>query len=551
MTVQGVTVPLFAALLLLSDCEGVLIESGEEPNGRPLPESCAHPGGTVQGHNAGLTTWRALDGPHRLRDSVSVAELIIEPGAIVCAAAGGKLAARRLTAEGTAARPIIFAAEDPAAPWDGILTWVGSFSHVRLTDATQGMTLGNYGGVHPRVTIENSVFRRIQGAAVHVAGLNILLTLRGSEIDSACLSTCRPFPGTIAAVSVQSRASFELEDFRITNSGAEGLYASYNTIGSLLGGTIEGSAGIGLRMGGEDGRGTRLDSVRPIRITGGASYPARIPLNAAALLLSSREAHDGWRGNARDTVLIQPVDVNDPRSPVNVHPGLVWKVPGGRQWYPQIDSLRLHAGAKLMLGAGTLGARHLLSLGTAEAPVEITVDVTDVPSAVDAQWANRILLESSEQADTARLVHTRLRGVRVESRPAHPARFEDVLIEDGAVALASAGSSVRRVRFQGVHVNAAAALTIAAANVDVSRCDVTASARDGIRVLEAAGVRVHECNISGNAGAGVRNLDAALLDARHNWWGDPRGPGADEVAGAVDVEPVRAEPVETGAPQRN
>jgi hypothetical protein len=91
-----------------------------------------------------------------------------------------------------------------------------------------------------------------------------------------------------------------------------------------------------------------------------------------------------------------------------------------------------------------------------------------------------------------------------------------------------------------------AALTIAAANVKVAMCEITGSARDGVRVDVAAGVRISDCNIEGNAGVGVRNLAAEALDARDVWWGDPQGPHGPEgdgTAGNVVFLPFLTQPV--------
>lgn len=71
----------------------------------------------------------------------------------------------------------------------------------------------------------------------------------------------------------------------------------------------------------------RLNDAAPVRITGGSSYPASVPLQAAEMLLATREAQEGWLGNARDTVL---VTAHASRADeITIHPGLVWLVSGG------------------------------------------------------------------------------------------------------------------------------------------------------------------------------------------------------------------------------
>jgi hypothetical protein len=69
-----------------------------------------------------------------------------------------------------------------------------------------------------------------------------------------------------------------------------------------------------------------------------------------------------------------------------------------------------------------------------------------------------------------------------------------------------------------------------------------------VRVEVSDGVRINDCNIHGNAGVGLRNLAAAPVDARNNWWGDPLGPDGpdgDGIAGNIEFQPFRVQPVET------
>jgi hypothetical protein len=162
--------------------------------------------------------------------------------------------------------------------------------------------------------------------------------------------------------------------------------------------------------------------------------------------------------------------------------------------------------------------------------------------------------------DTSRISHTRLEGVRLHARipfdlqPADVRSFlilEDVLSAGGDIHLAAPGVRLNRVALSGVHLDAAAALTISAPDIAVTRCDVAGTDRVGIIADTARDVRIADCNFHGNSGAGVRNLAADVLDARHNWWGHaagPEGPAGDGVAGNVLFQPFRTQPVDIGAP---
>lgn len=503
----------------------------------PLPTSCNENGGTVHTGSTNLGQWRAQDGPHRLRDTVAVqTTLVIEAGTLVCGGAGAWLTAESLTIEGTADSPVRLTAEDPAAPWGGIQAWDMVVEHAVIEDAQHGLE------AFRTMDVRSSTIRRIQQSGIMVWPSATAVVFE-TVIDSACLAPC-----ITGAVDLAGR-SLRLEDSRILDSGGAGLRAYRNSRLTLLGGSIERSAGLGLDLNTTPGREMTVVEATPTRIEGGATYPASVPAAAMPTLLPTAESYAAWQGNASDTVIVQSSAIAD----MTVHPGLVW-------WFTtpgldlRIGRLTLAPGARVHMDR-TVSVRQLISAGTVAAPVRITSTRSGTP-----QLPTRILLLSLDVPDTSRITHTHLEGVRLHAQvsfdlPREDVRsflsLEDVLSVGGDIHLAAPGARLDRVTLSGAHPDADAPLTISASDIDVTRCEVTGSDRDGIVADTARAVRIADCNIHGNAGVGLRNRDADLLDARHNWWGDaagPDGPAGDGVSDNVLFQPFHTQPVDTGAP---
>ncbi|HUE87622.1 MAG TPA: right-handed parallel beta-helix repeat-containing protein, partial [Vicinamibacterales bacterium] len=323
------------------------------PEERPLPTSCADPGGVV--HEGVFTgaNWKASDGPHHLHGAVTGQTLVIEAGALICGAPGAALGVGMLEAEGTADAPIVFTARDPSQPWAGIKPSTITVTTITLSHATvEHAIIGVQGTSSSEISISHSLIRQTQAQGI-LFGDGGTASLVGSVVDSACLSMCTDARGY--AVVLQNLNGFHLEDNQILNSGGGGVLVLWRASGVLLGGSIEGSAGIGLFLQEDQGggRSVRLTDAAPVRITGGSSYPASVPLQAAEMLLATREAQEGWLGNARDTVL---VTAHASRADeITIHPGLVWLVAGGgpapTNRAAVIGSLELMAGAVLSLRA--------------------------------------------------------------------------------------------------------------------------------------------------------------------------------------------------------
>jgi hypothetical protein len=487
------------------------------------PEMCR--GEPVGLEHGGLiespAVWRAEDGPHLVVGRVQVDMLTIEAGALVCGAPNGEIWLRgtgALTAIGSEASPIIFTAQDSLQPWRGIAAGSVRLSHALVEHALVGV------GQTGSVIIDHSVLRQIQGAAVSVGGMSSHLSLVESTVDSACL-TAEP----CAAVSAVGRgATLHFEESVVRNSGGDGVYVS--TIGSgpasrvtLVGGAIEGSGGIGLVTSGHT---SAHEIVRPVRITGGSSYPVRVHFPLAADHLVTAAAQELWRGNARDTVLAHGAGSADS---VTIRPGLPWSITEGSPGI-SVRRFRLEPGAVLAL-TGWIGVDQLISDGTSDAPVEIEGGILSVLGG---------------EAEESRIVHTRLSGVTLNDASENLV-MRDVMAEAGRIILSGAGARLTRVLLAGGGaVPNTVDLTIAAADIHVSACEVEGGSAVGILVEVAEGVRINDCNIHGTMGVGLRNTAAGPVDARHNWWGDPAGPhGPDGVGVEGDVlfEPWRTEPV--------
>jgi parallel beta-helix repeat protein len=87
----------------------------------------------------------------------------------------------------------------------------------------------------------------------------------------------------------------------------------------------------------------------------------------------------------------------------------------------------------------------------------------------------------------------------------------------------------------------------------IDSCTISGNNRDGVYCAYASSPVIHYCNITNNTGYGVRNIDPGVtVNAEHNWWGDPTGPGGfgpgtgDSVSDYVDFVPWATEPFPWG-----
>jgi hypothetical protein len=325
----------------------------------------------------------------------------------------------------------------------------------------------------------------------------------------------------------------------------------------LLGGRIEGSGGPGLHIYNSGA----VSSFQPIRITGGASYPARLPIDALSRGYGTVAEMDSLIGNARDTLLVSGGTL---ASPVYATAALPWQVrsisvgPGG--------SLRPQPGAHLSFepnaGAVFYGGGRLLARGTQAAPVVLTaqdpalgwsgIQLYDVPSSIS-------------YLTNARVEHVNVYYTAVQTDDDHAVLIDSTVFRRvGRAALLQTGSRISRTRVDttlyaygpAVYLRGNARLesTLIRGSsgdgvltwdsaVQIISCEVRESVGDGIQMNSYA-VAVHDCNLVDNGGQGINNLSGVTADVEDNWWGDAAGPtgaNGDGVYGG-DYTPWRTTP---------
>ena len=118
--------PLVCVSAVCLACSSSSSDNGSADGGAdgPPASTCATPSGPGVQHHDTITadeTWTAADGPHLVTFGIQVdpgATLTIEPCAEVRLQSGYSIVVEgHLVAEGSAARPITFHADDPAHPW--------------------------------------------------------------------------------------------------------------------------------------------------------------------------------------------------------------------------------------------------------------------------------------------------------------------------------------------------------------------------------------------------------------------------------------------------
>jgi len=546
MRMVRVAVISVTAGLFLS-CEGSEFFSG------PLTsESCSTGGRTYSG-NVQSGTWRRGASPHVLVDSVVVdSTLTIEPGSLVCGMPGSTLTVAGLEAVGTEDSPIVFTSDDP----DG---WGGLRGRGLLRNARIERTVF---AVRGPFEIDRSVILRTRSWAVtpwwHGDGQQVIL--RDVVIDSACTA------GGCGAVLVQPFSGATLEDVVIRWSGGDGILAGYEYCGLTIdGGSIEGSAGVGLRMVVlKPFRACGFSLIEPVRITGGAEHPAIVTAGAALHFLRDAETQAALAGNALDELIVTgdhdfgDADLTLTRQlPVSVG----FSCGHFRGALVRLGMITMEPGASLALFSCDFGV-HLRANGTAEEPVTI-------------RGGAARLHTIAGHADTAYLRHVVFRDHIVLRADSAPVILEDITLHDSSFELVAAGSridGIDAVRSNGIrpygfgpgpdpwptlilhsgtslrnaHIEQSLGdgIVVDGDDVSIDGCTITTSAQHGIRVLAGAPV-VRSCNIVANAGDGIHNAGSGQVDAVLNWWGDamgPLGPDGDGVHGNILYDPFLAGP---------
>jgi hypothetical protein len=497
-------------------------------------------------------TWSRANSPHRVNSWILIkgaGVLTLEPGVLVCAGNGGGFFASgggRLVADGLDTARIVLTATDPANGWWGVHLFgspasPSSLRHVRL-EHTDYITAFSTHDSHA-ASIDSTVFRQNeQGLFLWGSGTAI----RRSRVDTVTSSA--------PAVTMGTATTFEKTVIR--GAAGNGLAVVGTSGVSLLGGRVEGSGGVGLTV---TTPGYAFLAAQPVRVVGGASYPAEMVVSAFPKVYLGPSQQDSLLGNARDTVVITGGTL---QWYANASSTIPWRVTADIfvQW---VGILHATPGATLAMdsavqilarGGGTVVAR-----GTAAAPVRFT-------GFAGASW-HGIVLEG-EPALPSYLTNVRIEYVR--DGAAVEAVYEHVVVIDSTVFrqngwaawLFSDGSRISRSRVDTtlfaypavllsgetlmestiIRRSAGTGLFIDGIGPTVRQCEVRESAAHGIYSSAAP---VNDCNLVNNGADGLRVVSSSTVNAENNWWGDAAGPtgaNGDGVSGPVDYTPWRTTP---------
>lgn len=531
---------------------------------------CQKPG-TAHSGTIANAVWLADDSPHQLRDTVIVSgTLTIEAGALVCGAPAGLLrigksdppeATGVLLVPGTQDRPVVFTAADPVSHWGGITVETptsgsgsanqsrASMSHIRMELADRGFSVDLF----TSAIVENSHFRRasIWGGSTSLGRATI--ELRNSVVDTATVLM----------------ADGVFEDNIIRGGG---LTLDSNSGGHvlILGGRIEDSPGVGLKVGNRNFffREPDVTVSRPLRIVSSHGYAVDMPLDKFQMNWSTRAAQESLLGNWNDTLSLWSSGGSN--GDLLIRRDLPWQLYAILSTSPiEVTNLTIEAGGSLDLTGRLVATGAVTAVGTIAEPITIKSS-----SQVCSSGCGILLRGSS----TSRFSNVFFSDVHLDAAEQHTTHVErihttnfinlaapgssvmdselsviagsdtpgaalllaaDAIRADRIVVRHSSGSGIGGVPIAGIAINAS--------NVHVQSCDVTDNQSDGIRVLSGTDVQIHDCNIERNGGVGVSNQSSFVVDARRNWWGDPSGPlgpNGDGVAGVVDFGEFLTSPIE-------
>jgi hypothetical protein len=559
LTGRILVVALLATGAALNACErGEFVGPGLAAPERPslaLNPAC-DPGLGGQAHTDSVLaaeTWSRAANPHRVNQVIYVhgaGVLTLQPGVLVCFGSSAALAAvsgGRLVADGLDTARIVLTAADADSGWWGV--------HMQGSPAT-GSSLRNVRLEHTRTvyslstnddhaaSIDSVVFRQIEHG-LHLWG-------RGTSIRRSRLDTITS--AFVPAVALGNLVTFEKNTIR----GAAGVgLAVLGTSGvQLLGGRIEGSGGVGLQANGIAGPG--FTATQPVRVVGGASYPAELSVGAFSKIYTQTSHQDSLLGNARDTLVVTGGALTWLGIASNKIP---WHVTGNIDvtgW----GGLNALPGAVLAFDSAvwitaTNGGR-VVARGSAAAPVLFT-------RATGAVWGGIRLQGFPSLGSVLSNVRLEHATVGVDGGSGHSFVIDSSVIRRTGIGVWASGSHSRisRTRIDSVtsgpgvllwgYDNVIESVLIRGSNgsglailpgVQVLSCEIRDSAGNGIDLVMSA--EVHNCNLINNGGVGIYARSPASVNGEDNWWGDaagPTGPNGDGVYGAVDYTPWRTTPV--------
>jgi hypothetical protein len=509
--------------------------------------------GTAHTGTIETASWRADDSPHFLQDTVSVSNLVIEPGALICGGPGSLLlVTTSLTAEGVSNKTIVFTAADPAKKWGGIKISGSNFGPETSASGRIVHALIELGDIQLgwRTTLHllDSHLRQASVAEAWCTNAN----------DKRCGSYRTMYVRRTVVdtgnVAISYGGAFEDVTIRAGGLLVSDGYALNNAPTIINGGRIEDSPDVGMQVGRQtliDSKFgiPRLDVQKAPRIlrTKGCCV-VRMPLHIFLQLWPTRAAQDSLLGNGAN--MVDLVALNVVTDSLHFRRDLSWSLGprgdlGGVGW--GLQNVTVEPGASLALRGLVHIDKAMSALGTSSAPITITGGI-NLSGSATSRWSHVRLLQGGVRAGEQHTLHVD----HVESSsslitlasPGSTISDAEMVGSRAALRLEGNGTAAERVTVRRTSEPFAAGVIIAASNVKLIDCEITDNQRDGIRVLSGAGVEIHGCRIERNGGLGVNNLGTAMVDARRNWWGDPagpNGPAGDGVSANVDFSDFLAQ----------
>ena len=499
-------------------------------------------------------TWTRASNPHRVDGFIHIegsGVLTLQPGVLVCFGDNGALLGEnggRLVATGLDTARIVLTATDPANGWWGVHlagtpSAASTMKHVRLEHSFAATALSTHD--YHAVLIDSTVFRQNENG--------LYLWGRGTSIRRSRVDTVHS--ASEPAVTLGNVVTWEQSVIRGAAGAGLAVLGTNNV--SLLGGRIENSGGVGLTV---TTTGAGFVDADPVRVVGGAGYPAELVVSALARIYPTLPDQDSLLGNARDTVVVTGGELQ------------AWAVAGAALPWRVTARIRVQnygilipkPGASLAMDSAAYiiaddGGR-VVARGTAAAPVRFT-------STTSAGWLGIRLTGNPS-------IRSYLTNVRVENVKDYIGVYSyghSVVIDSSvfrqngaAIILAFSASRLSRTRIDTTLVNhpavmlegldtlestlirgsAGIGLGITSGGPQILSCEIRNSAEEGIYFFAA--VPVHNCNLVDNAGVGIyRTGGSSPVNVEDNWWGDaagPYGPNGDGASGLLDYTPWRTTP---------
>jgi hypothetical protein len=525
-----------------------------------LNPACDGAGGVTHPSSFVVTpeTWTRANSPHHVQGPILVmfdGRLTLEPGVVVCfAPSAGMLMDEggSLVADGLDTAHIVLTAAQPDSGWFGL-----QFSQSR--GAASSLKNARIEYLAPNafaVASTDSTTVAIDSSVIRQAGAGVSLFGRGSSISRSRVDTTANVDAP--AVTLGTLTRFENTTIRGAAGVGLAVYAVYGV--SLLGGRIEGSGGMGLTV---STTGAGIVAARPIRVVGGASYPAGLVVSAFARLYPALSDQDSLLGNARDTLQVAGGILQAFAYPTQALP---WRVTWNIivQYY---GILRAWPGASLTFNPGIgitaqYGGR-VVARGTRAAPVRFTgadpsyfpygwagITLRDTPSL--ASYLTNVVIEYSNGVDAGdghtlvidSAVMRWIGPIRLMSPNSRISRSRlDTTLVVGTQPAVQLGSNAK-IESTLIRGATGTALAVYSTSVQVVSCEIRDSWLGGGIELHAA-VAVHDCNLVNNWGDGITNLTADSADVTNNWWGDTGGPmglNGDGASGLLLYTPWRTTP---------